>query len=89
MDRIDDEKDKHIEEQAATIRLLTDLTGAGSWVMNFAPDGSVASVQWGDCFRRLMGYTELSDFPKEIKPFLQGITYDIHNGLYENGEYTS
>ena len=57
MSCINDEKDrKIIEEQAATIRLLTDLTKAGSWVINYAPDGSVASVQWGDGFRRLMGY---------------------------------
>ena len=40
-----DEKDRNaIEEQAATIRLLTDLTKAGSWVINYAPDGSVSSV---------------------------------------------
>ena len=68
-----DEKDKRIEEQTATIRLLTELTEAGSWVINFAPDGSVASVQWGDGFCRLMGYTDISDFPNELEPFVQGI----------------
>ena len=74
MDRINDEKDRQIiEEQAATIRLLTDLTKAGSWVINYAPDGSVASVQWGDGFRRLMGYSDQSDFPNEIESFVQGI----------------
>ena len=58
MNRINDEKDRQIiEEQAATIRLLTDLTKAGSWVINYAPDGSPISVQWGDGFRRLMGYS--------------------------------
>ena len=36
---------KVIEEQSARIRLLTDLARAGSWVINFAPDGTVASVQ--------------------------------------------
>ena len=44
MNGMNDEKDMRIEEQAATIRLLTDLTEAGSWVINFEPDGSVASV---------------------------------------------
>lgn len=73
MNLINDEKDMRIEEQAATIRLLTDLTEAGSWVINFAPDGSITSVQWGDGFRRLMGYTDLRDFPNEIEPFLNGI----------------
>ena len=73
MDLIEREKDMLIEEQAATIRLLTDLTEAGSWVIDYAPDGSVASVQWGDGFRRLMGYTDLHDFPNEIEPFLRGI----------------
>ena len=47
MDRNQDEKDMRIEELAATNRLLTDLTAAGSWVISFAPDGSAASVQWG------------------------------------------
>ena len=48
MDMISDEKIKSIiEEQTATIRLLTDLTEAGSWVINYAPDGSVSSVQRG------------------------------------------
>ena len=69
-----DEKDmRTIEEQVATIRLLTDLTEAGSWVINYAPDGSVASVQWGDGFRRLMGYHDQSDFPNELESFVRGI----------------
>ena len=58
MSLIKDEKDRRIEEQAATIRLFTDLTQAGSWVINFLPAGSLASVQWGDGFRRLMGYSD-------------------------------
>ena len=75
--RLNDEKEMHIiEEQAATIRLLTDLTEAGSWVINYAPDGSVASVQWGDGFRRLMGYHDQSDFPNELEFFLRGIHPD-------------
>ena len=74
MSWINDEKDRRItEEQAATIRLLTDLTQAGSWVINYAPDGSLASVKWGDGFRRLMGYRDQSDFPNEIESFVRGI----------------
>ncbi len=74
MDRINDEKDSRIiEEQAATIRLLTDLTMAGSWVINYAPDGSLASVQWGNGFRRLMGYTDRRDFPNEMESFTRGV----------------
>ena len=65
-----------IEEQAATIRLLTELTSAGSWVISFAPDGSLASVQWGNGFRRLMGYTDRNDFPDTMEPFLHGIHPD-------------
>ena len=71
---INDEKDlRKTEELAAANRLLTDLTKAGSWTVNFAPDGSVSSVQWGDGFRRLMGYTGLRDFPNELEPFMRGI----------------
>ena len=71
---INDEKDLlKTEELAAANRLLTDLTEAGSWTVNFAPDGSVSSVQWGDGFRRLMGYTGLRDFPNELEPFMRGI----------------
>ena len=74
MSWINDEKDRQIiEEQAATIRLLTDLTKAGSWVINYTPDGSVASVQWGDGFRRLLGYSDQNDFPNTIESFVQGI----------------
>ena len=74
MNGINDEKDRRIiEEQSVTIRLLTDLTKAGSWVINYAADGSVASVQWGDGFRRLMGYCDRSDFPDELGPFVRGI----------------
>ena len=76
MNGINDEKDRRIiEEQSVTIRLLTDLTKAGSWVINYAADGSVASVQWGDGFRRLMGYCDRSDFPDELGPFRPGGFY--------------
>ena len=74
MNRTKDEKDRQlIKEQAATIRLFTDLTQAGSWVINYEPDGSLASVQWRDGFRRLMGYHDQSDCPNEMDPFLRGI----------------
>jgi len=84
MDLIKDEKDKCIEEQAATIRLLTDLTKAGSWVINYAPDGSVASVQWGDGFRRLMGYSDQSDFPDEIGSFVNGVYPEDRDTLFSD-----
>ncbi|MBQ2677868.1 MAG: hypothetical protein IJF96_03040 [Firmicutes bacterium] len=52
MNRINDEKERRIiEELTTTNRLLTDLTQAGSWVINYWPDGSLKSVQWGDDFR--------------------------------------
>ena len=81
MNRKNDEKDMRIEEQAATIRLLTDLTEAGSWVINYAPDGSVASVQWGDGLRRLMGYTDVHDFPNELESFTRGIHPEDREGF--------
>jgi len=74
MDWMNYEKDRQIiEEQAATIRLFTDLTNAGSWVVNYAADGSLTSVQWGDGFRRMMGYSDQNDFPNEIESFEKGI----------------
>ena len=83
MSWINSEKDRQIiEEQAATIRLLTDLTKAGSWVINYAPDGSVASVQWGDGFRRLMGYSDQSDFPNEIGSFVRGVYPEDRNDFF-------
>ena len=85
MNRINDEKDRQIiEEQAATIRLLTDLTKAGSWVINYAPDGSPISVQWGDGFRRLMGYSDQSDFPNEMESFVRGIYPEDRDGLFSD-----
>ncbi len=74
MNWVNDEKDRQIiEEQDTTIRLLTDLTKAGSWVINFAQDGSLASVQYGNGFRRLLGYSDRNDFPDEIESFVWGI----------------
>ena len=51
----------------------TSVSEAGSWVINFAPDGSLSSVQWGDGFRRLMGYSDQNDFPNAFDSFLRGI----------------
>ncbi len=80
-----DEKDRRIiEEQAATIRLLTDLTKAGSWDINYAPDGSVVSVQWGDGFRRLMGYTDQNDFPNTLESFVRGIHPEDRDQLFSD-----
>ena len=85
MNRINGEKDRLItEEQAATIRLLTDLTKAGSWVINYAHDGSVESVKWGDDFRRLMGYRDQSDFPNEIESFVRGIHPEDRDAIFGN-----
>ena len=85
MNLMNDEKYRRkIEEQAATIRLFTDLTKAGSWVINFAPDGSLASVQWGDGFRRLMGYSDQSDFPNEIESFISGIYPEDRDAFIRN-----
>ena len=89
MDRITDESyikkieryRKVIEEQAATIRLLTDLTRAGSWVINFAPDGTVTSVQWGNGFRRMLGYTDINDFPDEMDSFFRSV-YPEDRGIF-------
>ena len=85
MSWINDEKDqKIIKEQAATIRLFTDLTKAGSWVINYTPDGSVKSVQWGDGFRRLMGYKDQSDFPNEIESFVRGVYPEDRESLFRD-----
>ena len=84
MNRVSDEKDRRIiEEQAATIRLFTDLKKAGSWVINFASDGSLTSVQWGDGFRRLMGYRDQSDFPNELESFLRGVYPEDRDALID------
>ena len=81
MNSINNEKDRQImEELATTNRLLTDLTEAGSWIINYAPDGSVASVQWGDGFRRLMGYNDQNDFPNEMELFVRGIYPEDRDG---------
>ena len=84
MNLTDEEKDIRIEEQAATIRLLTDLTKAGSWVINYAPDGSVESVKWGDGFRRLMGYRDPSDFPDKIESFVNGFYPEDRDELFSD-----
>ena len=61
------------EEQTETLSLLTELTKAGIWVIHYAPDCTILSVEWDDSFRRLMGYTDRTDFPDEMEPFLESI----------------
>ena len=88
MNRINDEKERRIiEELTTTNRLLTDLIQAGSWVINYWPDGSLKSVQWGDGFRRLMGYSDQSDFPNEIESFERGVYPEDREALF--GDKTS
>ncbi|MBQ8092199.1 MAG: response regulator [Clostridia bacterium] len=65
-----------MEELAEANRLLTDLTRAGTWKIFYSPDGSISSVQWGDGFRRLMGYTDENDFPNRIESYLNGLHAD-------------
>ena len=85
MSSIYDEKYRQkIEEQAVTIRLLTNLTKAGSWVVNYASDGTVASVQWGDSFRSLMGYSDQNDFPNEIESFLKGVHREDREDFFDD-----
>ena len=69
----DEMNSRVLQELAETNHLLTDLTKAGSWTINFAPDGTPASVQWGDGLRRLIGYTDRNDFPNELEPFVRGV----------------
>ena len=84
MNLTDEEKDIRIEEQAATIRLLSDLTKAGGWAINYETDGSVASVQWEDSFRRLMGYSDQSDFPDGIESFVRGVYPEDRDDLFSD-----
>ena len=84
MNPTDEEKDIRIEEQAATIRLLTELTKAGGWAINYASDGSVASVKWGEGFRRLLGYSDQSDFPDELESFVRGVHPEDREGLFRD-----
>jgi PAS domain S-box-containing protein len=83
MDLISDGKNMRIiEEQAATLGLITDLIKAGSWVISFAPDGSLASVKWGDDFCRMLGYSR-RDFPDNLDSFLSCIHPDDRDAFID------
>ena len=85
MNTIKDEKAKQfMKEQAATIRLFTDLTNAGSWEVFYNPDGTVSSVKWGNGFRRLFGYKDSRDFPNVMESFTDGIYLEDREAYLKN-----
>ena len=42
----------------------------------------MASVQWGDGFRRLMGYHDQSDFPNKLESFMRGVHPEDRDNLF-------
>lgn len=44
----------------------------------------MVSVQWGDGFRRLMGYRDQSDFPNELESFVRGVYPEDRDTLFRD-----
>ncbi len=49
------------------IRVLHEALHSGMWSMSFDEQGTMTSVRWSDEFRRMLGYTDTSDFPDTLE----------------------
>lgn len=50
-----------------TIRVMHEALGSGMWGMEFDEEGKMASVDWSPEFRKMIGYTDESDFPNRLE----------------------
>ncbi|MBO7401425.1 MAG: PAS domain-containing protein [Lachnospiraceae bacterium] len=51
----------------ATIKVMHEALGSGMWGMEFDDDGNMSSVEWSPEFRRMIGFTDETDFPNELE----------------------
>ncbi len=50
-----------------TIRVMHEALGSGMWGMEFDEEGKMTSVDWSPEFRKMIGYTDESDFPNRLE----------------------
>lgn len=51
----------------AVIHVMHEALQSGMWSMFFDEQGNMTSVRWSDEFRRMLGYTDVSDFPDTLE----------------------
>ncbi|MCR5487226.1 MAG: PAS domain-containing protein [Lachnospiraceae bacterium] len=51
----------------ATIRVMHEALGSGMWGMEFDEKGNMISVEWSPEFRKMIGYSDESDFPNKLE----------------------
>ncbi len=66
--RLKDAKERQIAaHKETTIRVMHEALGSGMWTMEFDEDGNMIAVEWSPEFRKMIGYTDESDFPNELE----------------------
>ena len=62
----DTEERRIAAHKEATIRVMHEALGSGMWGMEFDEEGNMISVEWSPEFRKMLGYTDESDFPNRL-----------------------
>ncbi len=59
--------EERYQDYDAVIRVMHEALHSGMWSMEFDEEGKMASVEWSDEFRRMLGYTDTRDFPNTLE----------------------
>ena len=66
--KIKDSNERRIAaHKEATIRVMHEALKSGMWGMEFDDNGNMISVEWSQEFRKMLGYTDESDFPNVLE----------------------
>lgn len=61
---------KEIYSATEKINLINEIIHSGMWTMYFDLRGNVSKVVWSDEFRRMIGYSNISDFPNTLDAWI-------------------
>ena len=64
------------EASGEGIRRIHEVLGSGSWAVWYDEDGTATRVEWSDNLRRILGYTDKTDFPDTLGSFIGAIHPD-------------
>ncbi|MBR6013485.1 MAG: PAS domain-containing protein [Selenomonadaceae bacterium] len=57
---------KEVYDANKKINLINEIIHSGMWTMYFDSQGNINKVVWSDEFRRMIGYSGISDFPNTL-----------------------
>lgn len=60
---------------------LAKLLKSGMWNIYYSPDGEMESVEWSDEFRRMIGYSDVHDFPNTLEAWMNILHHEDSHGI--------